>query len=59
MAIQKQVLRLQVAVDDVLLVEVVERESDLSSIKLGNGVGEALHLSDGMFELNEPESSLT
>ena len=39
--------------------EVVECEGDLRSVELGNGVGEALHMSDGVFELNEPASSLT
>lgn len=42
MAIQQQVLGFQVAVDDVMRVQVVECERNLCGIELGDGVGEAL-----------------
>lgn len=44
MAVEQQVLWLQVAVDDVVRVQVVEGEGDLGSVELGDGVGEALGL---------------
>jgi hypothetical protein len=44
MAVEQQVLGLQVAVDDVVRVQVVEGEGDLSGVELCDGVGEALRL---------------
>lgn len=44
MAVEQQVLRLQVAVDDVVRVQIVEGEGDFGGIELGDGVGEALGL---------------
>jgi hypothetical protein len=43
-AVEQQVLGLQVAVDDVVRVQVVEGERDLGGVELGDGVGEALGL---------------
>jgi hypothetical protein len=43
---EQQVLRLEVAVDDVERVEVVEGEGDLGGIEFGDRVGEALGLSE-------------
>jgi hypothetical protein len=42
MAIQEQVLGLQIAVDDVVRVEVIESERDFGGIEFGDGVGKAL-----------------
>jgi hypothetical protein len=39
---EQQVFRLQVSIDDVQGVEVIQSESDFSSVKLGDRVGEAL-----------------
>jgi hypothetical protein len=41
-AVEQQVLGLEVAVDDVHAVQVVEREHDLGRVELGHGVREAL-----------------
>jgi hypothetical protein len=43
-AVEQQVLGLQVAVDDVVRVQVVEGEGDFGGVELGDGVGEALRL---------------
>jgi hypothetical protein len=43
-AVEQQVLGFQVAVDDVVRVQVVQREGDLGGVELGDGVGEALRL---------------
>ena len=43
-AVEQQVLGLQVAVDDVVRVQVVEGQGDLGGVELGDGVGEALGL---------------
>lgn len=53
MAIQKQIFGLQVAVDDVLLMQIIECERDLSSIKLGHGVREALSMLDPIHVLDK------
>ena len=42
MSVQKQVLGLQIAVDDVHAVEIVQCQCDLCSIEFGYRVGEAL-----------------
>lgn len=42
MSIEQQVFGLQVAVDDVLLVKVVERQGDLGSIELCDRIGKSL-----------------
>lgn len=44
MSVEQQVLGLQVAVDDVVRVQVVERKRDFGGIELGDGVGKALRL---------------
>ena len=41
-AVEQQVLGLQVAVDDVVRVQVVQGEGDLGGVELGDGVGESL-----------------
>lgn len=43
MAVEKQVFRLQISVDDILGVQIFQCQSSFGSIKLGNGVGETLH----------------
>jgi hypothetical protein len=43
-AVEQQVLGLQVAVDDVVRVQVVEGQRDLGGVELGDGVREALRL---------------
>jgi hypothetical protein len=43
-AVEQQIFRLQVAVDDVVRVQVVQRERDLGGVELCDGVGEALGL---------------
>ena len=43
-AVEQQILGLQVTVDDVVRVQVVQRQGDLGGVKLGDGVGEALGL---------------
>lgn len=40
--IQQNVLGLEVAVYDVLVMQMVERQRHLCGVKLGNGIGEAL-----------------
>jgi hypothetical protein len=42
MAVEQQVFGFQIAVDDVVLVKVVERERNLCSIEFGNRIGKAL-----------------
>jgi len=42
MAVEKQVFRLQVAIDDVVRVQVVERERNLGRVELCDWVGKAL-----------------
>jgi hypothetical protein len=42
MAVQEQVFRLQIAVDDVVRVQVVEGQRDLGRVEFGDGVREAL-----------------
>jgi hypothetical protein len=44
-SVQEQILRFQVAVDNIHAVQVVQGQSDFSCIKLGNRVREALHIS--------------
>lgn len=51
MAVEQQVLGLEVAVDDVVRVQVVEGEGDFGGIELGDGVGEALGLAQQAEEL--------
>lgn len=41
-SIEQQILRLQIAVDDVVRVQVVERERDFRRVELCNRVGKAL-----------------
>ena len=41
-SIQQQVLRLEIAVDDVHAVEVIEGQGDFGRVELRNRVGEAL-----------------
>ena len=43
-SVQQQILRLQVAVDDVVRVQIVERKRDFGGVELGDGVGKALAL---------------
>lgn len=43
-AVEQQVLGLQVTVDDVVRVQVVQGQGDLGGVELGDGVGEALGL---------------
>lgn len=45
MAVEQQILGLQVAVDDVVRVQVVERERDFGGVELCDWVGEALQQS--------------
>lgn len=42
MAVQEQILGLQVAVDDVVRVQVIERERNLCGVELCDGIGKAL-----------------
>jgi hypothetical protein len=42
MSVQEQVFRLQVAIDNIVRVQVIEGQRDLSRIEFGDGVGEAL-----------------
>lgn len=41
-AIEQQVLGLQIAVNDVLGVQVIQGQRDLGSVKFGDGIGESL-----------------
>lgn len=41
-SVQQQILRLEIAVDDVHAVEVVQGQGDFGRVELGNRVGEAL-----------------
>jgi hypothetical protein len=47
MAVQQQVLGLQVAVDDVVRVQIIEGEGDFGGVELGDRIGEALVISVG------------
>lgn len=44
MAIKEQVFGLQISVDDVLRMQVLDSQGRLGSVKLGNGIGEALDI---------------
>lgn len=41
-AVKKKVFRLQISVNDIPRVQVLQGQRDLSSVKFGNGVREAL-----------------
>lgn len=41
-SVQQQILRLEIAVDDVHAVEVIQGQGDFGGVELRNGVGEAL-----------------
>lgn len=41
--VKKQVLRLQVAINDFERVKIVESEGDFGGVKLGDWIGESLH----------------
>jgi hypothetical protein len=40
--VQEQVLRLQIAVDDIVRMQIIKCKRDLSGVELGNWVGKAL-----------------
>ena len=42
MSVQEQILRLQISVDDILLVKILEGQRHFGGVELGDGVGEAL-----------------
>lgn len=42
MSVEEQVLGLEIAIDDVLSMQVLEGQSHLSGVELGYGIGESL-----------------